>query len=92
VADNTDRVVALHDKLIEEYAAYTNSERAITEFTELLSEYTSACALAASQAFAELLGIDADVSMLQLTDEQYRKLEASGQLDAYIDGKDRLDD
>jgi len=45
------------------------------------------------RAFAELVGVDPDsVSMLDLTTEQYHKLEASGMLDVYITGKDRTDD
>ena len=92
MADNVERVVGLHEQLIELYAAHTDSEQAITEYIDTLKQYTSAVAVAASQAFAELLGIDADVSLLELTEEQRIKLEASDMLDTYIDGKDTTDD
>lgn len=93
MVDKSERVVALHDALIEQYAsAYEPNRAEIEAYTDALREYTSAVVLAASQAMAEMLGLDADVSVLQLTDEQYRKLEASDMLDIYIDGKDGTDD
>ncbi len=92
MADIADRVTALHDLLIEQYAAHTSDEQAITDYIDTLKQYTSTVVLAASQAMADMLGMDADVSVLQLTDEQYRKLEASDMLDIYVDGKDTVDD
>ena len=92
MADKAERVVALHDALIDAYDDNDLSKQAHFEYIELLKQYTSAVALAATRAMAELLGIDADVSILNLTDEQYAKLEASDMLDVYIDGKDTTDD
>ena len=92
MADDKERVVALYDSLIEQYGHIATTQAEMDAYTDTLREYTSAVAVAASRAFAELLGVDTDVSMLELTDEQYTKLEASGMLGAYIDGKDRTDD
>jgi len=89
--DLADRVMALHSRLIDQYEDTTTYD--VDAFTDLLKEYTSVVALAASQAFGELLGIDPDtMTVLDLTTEQYTKLEASGMLGTYIDGKDRTDD
>ena len=85
MADITERVVALHDALIYAYDHDDDTNEERDAYIDILKQYTSTVALAASQAFAELLGIDADVSMLQLTEEQYTKLEASGMLEDYID-------
>lgn len=92
MADTSERVVALHDALIYAYDHDDNNNEERDTFIDTLKQYTSTVALAASQSMLELLGVDADVRMLELTAEQYRKLEASGQLDAYIDGKEKLDD
>ena len=92
MAGIAERVVAIHNALIEDYAGHTDSEQAITDFINTLKTYTTTVALAASQSMAEMLGIEADVRMLELTERQYHKLEESGMLDAYMEGKDRLDD
>ena len=92
VADIAERVVALHDALIEMYAGHTQDEQAITDFIDTLKQYTTCVALAASQSIAEMLGVDADVRMLELTERQYRRLEESGTLSDYIDGREKLDD
>jgi len=91
--DVTEQVMALYESLIEAYDhdSDTNEER--DTYIDTLTQYTHAVALAATHAFAELVGVDPDsVSMLDLTTEQYHKLEASGMLDVYITGKDRTDD
>lgn len=98
--DIADKVVALHDQLIYAYDhanAYDHDDADDNEerdaYLDTLKQYTSTVALAASKAFAELVGIDSDnVEILQLTTEQYTKLEASGMLDVYIDGKEETDD
>lgn len=92
MADITDRVMALHDALIYAYDHDSDDNEERDAYIDTLKQYTSAVALAASQSFAELLGIEDSVSMLELTEEQYAKLEASGMLATYIDGKDRTDD
>ena len=92
VADIAERVVALHDALIEQYAGHTQDEQAITDFIDTLKQYTSSVALAASQSIAEMLGIESDIRMLELTERQYRRLEESGTLSDYIDGREKLDD
>jgi len=68
----------------------TNEER--DTYIDTLKAYTSTVALAATQAFADMMDIDVDMDMLDLTTEQYTKLEASGMLDLYITGKDTTDD
>jgi len=89
--DATDKVMALYDSLIEQYTDTTTYDA--DAFIDTLKEYTSAVAIAASHAFAELMGVDPDrVSVLDLTTEQWHKLEASGMLSTYIDGKDTTDD
>ena len=91
--DIADRVIALHSELIRAYDHDDNTNEERDAYIDTLREYTSVVALAASQAFGELLGLDPDaMTVLDLTPEQYAKLEASGMLDAYIDGKDRTDD
>ena len=91
--DLTERVMALHAELIALYDTNDMSKQAHAHYLDTLKAYTSAVALAASRAFGELLGIDPDsMTVLDLTGEQYTKLEASGMLDVYIDGKDRTDD
>ena len=91
--DIAEQVMALHSKLIHAYDHDDNTNEERDAYIDTLREYTSAVALAASRAFGELLGIDPDsMNVLDLTSEQYTKLEASGMLDAYIDGKDRTDD
>ena len=91
--DLTDRVMALHTELIRAYDHDDNTNEERDTYIDTLKEYTTVIALAASQAFGELLGIDPDtMTVLDLTPKQYAKLEASGMLDLYIDGKDRTDD
>lgn len=94
--DIADAVMALHELLIEQYMTTADSHATQAEcdaFIDTLKQYTSAVAVAATHAFAELVGIDpARVTMLDLTTEQWHKLEASGMLDTYISGKDTTDD
>ena len=92
MSDISKRVAALHDALVEQYAGHTDSEQAITDYMDTLKQYTTCVALAASRVMAELLGVDADVRMFELTERQYRKLEESDTLSAYIEGRDGLDD
>jgi hypothetical protein len=83
----------LHALLIEIYESGDTSPSGQTLFTDTLSEYTSAIALATSQAICTMLGLDSDdVRLLDLTAEQYKKLEASDMLAEYMMGKDELDD
>ncbi len=88
----TGRVVALHDALIELYDSNDMSKQARTEYSAMLKQYASTVALVATRALMELLGIDANVELLQLTAKQYGQLEASDMLDVYIDGKEDTDD
>ncbi len=88
----TGRVVALHDQLIEMYDSNDMSKQARTEYSAMLKQYASTVALVATRALMELLGIDANVELLQLTAKQYGQLEASDMLDVYIDGKEDTDD
>ena len=93
MAEIRDRVVALHDALIYAYDHDDDSNEDRDAYIDTLKQYTSAVALVATHAFAQLVGIPTDdIQMLELTDEQYRKLEASDMLDTYIDGKDSTDD
>ncbi len=87
------RVSSLHDSLLEAYTDLTHDEQAIEAYKVVLARYTSTTALATTLALCTMLGIDTDnIRLLDLTTEQYDKLEASGQLGAYIEGRGTLDD
>ena len=86
-------VVDLHDALIHAYDHddETNEER--DAFIDTLKQYTTAVVVASTEAVCDLLGIDMEnVQMLELTEAQYHKLEESGMLDVYLEGRDGLDD
>ena len=86
-------VLDLHDALIYAYDHddETNEER--DAFIDTLNQYTTAVVAASTRAVCQLLGIDMEnVQMLELTEEQYHKLEESGMLDVYMEGRDGLDD
>ncbi len=88
-----DQVQALHTHLIAQYDSTDTSKQARDLFIDTLKEYTSKVALASTMSLCDMLGIPTDgIRLLDLTAEQYAKLEASGQLGAYIDGKEELDD
>jgi len=88
-----DAVMALYESLMHAYDHDGNTNEERDAFIDTLAEYTHTVALAATHAFAELVGVDPDrVSMLNLTERQYHQLEASGMLDIYITGKDTTDD
>ncbi len=86
-------IADLHDALIYAYDHddETNEER--DEYIATLKQYTTAVVVSATEAVCDLLGIDMEnVQMLELTEAQYHKLEESGMLGAYIEGRDGLDD
>lgn len=92
MADVHDRAVALRDDLIEQYDSTDMSKQARTHYTDTLKLYASSVALVASQSIMDILGVEGDCRMLELTAEQYAQLEASDMLDAYIEGKEDTDD
>jgi len=86
-------VVDLHDALIEQYAAHDTSKQGQDDYAYALKQYTTAVVVASTEAVCDLLGIDMEnVQMLELTEAQYHKLEESGMLADYIEGRDGLDD
>lgn len=88
-----DRISTLHDALVHQYSSTDSSNQARTSFTDTLQQYTSAVAMASTQAMCALLGIPTDdIHMLDLTSDQYRALVDSGMLGTYVDGKEELDD
>ncbi len=93
MAEIRERVLGLHDALIHAYDHDDADSEERDAYIDTLKQYTSAVALAATHAFAQLVGIPSgDIQLVDLTDAQYRKLEASDMLDVYIDGKDSTDD
>lgn len=88
-----DQVQALHTDLIAQYDSTDMSNQAHDLFIDTLKEYTSIVALASTKAMCAMLGIPTDgIRLLDLTADQYAKLEASGMLSTYIEGKDDIDD
>ena len=93
MSDLADRISTLHESLIHQYGSTDSSKQAHTSFTDTLQQYTSAVAVASTQAMCALLGIPTDdIHMLDLTSDQYRALVDSGMLGTYVDGKEELDD
>lgn len=91
--DLAHRITTLHASLVAQYSSTDSSTIAYDAFIDSLKQYTSAIALASTHAMAALLGIPTDdIRMLELTSEQYKALVDSGMLEAYIDGKEELDD
>ncbi len=90
--DLADKIIELHAALIYAYDHDDDSNEDRDAFIDTLKQYTSTIALAATQAFADMVDVDVDMALLDLTTEQYTKLEASGMLDLYITGKDTTDD
>jgi hypothetical protein len=91
--DGTRHVAELYRALIYAYEHDDETNEEHDEYVDTLKAYTTAVVVATTQSVCHMLGVDMDdVQMLALTERQYHRLEESGMLDVYIDGKERLDD
>ncbi len=91
--DVPGHVLDLHDALIYAYDHDSADNEERDAFIDMLNQYTTAVVVSSTEAVCDLLGIDMEkIQMLELTESQYHKLEESGMLDAYIEGRDGVDD
>lgn len=93
MGDPRTQIIQLHDQVIEQYNSTDHSDQAYKQFIDTLKQYATAITLATTHATCSLLGLDVDsVRLLDLTDDQYRRLMESGMMDTYLEGKDEPDD
>jgi predicted TPR repeat methyltransferase len=81
------------DRLIAAYALRATNEADLATFKDYLDQYSRELIEAVAADVLAYLGMEdgVEVEVVHLTEEQQRKLQASGKLEEYLTGRDKDD-